>query len=87
MNILQALNAQILGDYVVNMDRINESTLILARQVANHLANITGITSIALGGSLARGITHDNSDIDLGIYYHPERPPSLKALRQLAAQL
>lgn len=70
------------------MSGSNESNAIkLAQQVADRLAAVDGVTAIALGGSLARGMAHPDSDIDLGIYYNSEQPPSLKVLRQLAAEL
>ncbi|MGI8825044.1 MAG: nucleotidyltransferase domain-containing protein [Chloroflexota bacterium] len=40
-----------------------------------------------LGGSQARGEAHADSDLDLGIYYHPEHPPSVAALREIAARV
>lgn len=70
------------------MSGINESNAIkLAQRVADRLAAVDGITAIALGGSLARGKAHPDSDIDLGIYYNPKQPPSLKVLSQLATEL
>lgn len=62
------------------MSGIKESNAVkLAQQVADRLAAINGITAVVLGGSLARGMAHPDSDIDLGIYYHSKQPPSLKA--------
>ena len=55
--------------------------------MASRLAEIEGVAAVALGGSWARREAHPNSDIDLGIYYRPECPPSIQALRELAWEL
>lgn len=55
--------------------------------VAERLSQIDGITAVVLGGSRARGAATPESDTDLGIYYHPDHPPSLEALRALAQEL
>lgn len=59
----------------------------VAERVAERLDDVPGVVAVALGGSLARGRALPDSDIDLGIYYHPARPPSIAALRGVAAQL
>ena len=59
----------------------------LAFHVADRLGRLDGVQAVVLGGSLARGVAKPNSDIDLGIYYRPDRPPDLGALRALAAEL
>jgi len=59
----------------------------LARELAERLGRIDGVLAVVLGGSQARGDADPKSDIDLGIYYHPERPPSLDALRALAGEM
>jgi predicted nucleotidyltransferase len=56
-------------------------------RVVDHLQQIEGVVAIALGGSRARGTHTQNSDVDLGIYYHPENPPDRTALNHLASQL
>ena len=59
----------------------------LAQAVANRLGKIEGILAVALGGSLARGEGHPDSDIDLGLYYDPNHPPSIHSLNLLASEL
>ncbi|BAY10652.1 nucleotidyltransferase domain-containing protein [Calothrix sp. NIES-2098] len=56
-------------------------------RIVSSLQTIEGITAIALGGSRARGNHTHNSDVDLGLYYHPENPPDLIALNRLASEL
>ena len=43
--------------------------------------------AVALGGSWARGEARPDSDVDLGIYYEPERPFGLEDLCRLARDL
>lgn len=59
----------------------------LASRIADHLGGIEGVTAVTLGGSWARQEADSGSDIDLGIYYYPAHPPSIDALRWLAAEL
>ena len=59
----------------------------LAEHVAGRLGRIEGVAAVALGGSMARRETHPDSDIDLGIYYSPDNPPSIVELRRLAEEL
>jgi predicted nucleotidyltransferase len=58
-----------------------------AQLVADRLGQIEGVVAVVLGGSRARGTASPDSDIDLGIYYHPDQRPSLDALRALAQEL
>ncbi len=58
-----------------------------AQLVAERLGQIDGVVAVVLGGSRSRGTATANSDIDLGIYYQPDQPPSLDALRALAQEL
>jgi Nucleotidyltransferase domain/Domain of unknown function (DUF4037) len=59
----------------------------LAEQVAGRLGSVEGVDAVALGGSMARSEAHPDSDIDLGIYYRPDNPPSIVELRRLAEEL
>jgi hypothetical protein len=59
----------------------------LAERIAGRLADVEGVEAVVLGGSWARGEAHPDSDVDLGIYYHPERRPSVGTLRELAREL
>lgn len=59
----------------------------LAERVSERLAALGGIEAVLLIGSWARGEGRLNSDLDLGIYYDPARPPMLDALRALAREL
>ncbi len=61
--------------------------LLLAREAADRLGRIEGVVAVVLGGSWARGDAGPASDIDLAIYYEPDRSPSIDALRLLAREL
>lgn len=60
---------------------------VLAQEIAARLGQIEGVAAVVLGGSWSRGAADAKSDIDLGLYYDPTRPPSIEALRQLAQEL
>jgi predicted nucleotidyltransferase len=59
----------------------------LTEHVALRLGHIEGVVAVALGGSLARHEAYPDSDVDLGIYYRPDAPPSVKEIRRLAEEL
>jgi len=59
----------------------------LAHRVAGELSLVDGVVAVVLGGSVARGQANLASDVDLGIYYRPDEPPSLDALRAVASRL
>jgi predicted nucleotidyltransferase len=61
--------------------------LALTREIADRLERVEGVVTVVLGGSWARGDVGPVSDIDLAIYYEPDRPPSIDALRRLAREL
>ncbi|MGH7895121.1 MAG: nucleotidyltransferase domain-containing protein [Candidatus Binatia bacterium] len=56
-------------------------------RVAARLGEVDGVVAVALGGARARGTAVPDSDLDLGLYYDPARPPSLDALNALAREL
>ena len=59
----------------------------LAARLAARLAEVEGVVAVALGGSGARPDADEHADVDLGLYYHPERPPDVEGVRTLAAEL
>jgi predicted nucleotidyltransferase len=69
------------------MPEAPNSPINLAQHVADELIQIEGVIAVVLGGSRGRGDAHPDSDIDLGIYYDHDKPPSLDALCALAARL
>ena len=59
----------------------------LMMTITQQLQQVAGIAGVVLGGSRARGTHTEQSDIDLGLYYHSKTPLDLSALRHLATQL
>jgi hypothetical protein len=59
----------------------------VAGQVAARLGAVPGVAAVVLGGSRARGDADERSDVDLGIFYDPARPPALGVLQALATEL
>ena len=59
----------------------------LIQKIVEEVKQVEGIKAIVLGGSRARGTHTTSSDIDLGIYYHPDTPLDLKTLRAVATRL
>lgn len=59
----------------------------ITHEIAERLGQIEGVVAVVLGGSRARGTATASSDTDLGVYYHPDQPPSLDAFRALATEL
>ena len=64
-----------------------EPALALAESVATRIGELEGVAAVALGGSWARGEASPDSDVDLGVYYEPDRPFGIEDLRQLARKL
>lgn len=64
-----------------------EPVLGLAGRVAARIGELEGVAAVALGGSWARGEARPDSDVDLGIYYEPDCPFGIEALRRLAREL
>lgn len=54
-----------------------EEVLDRARDV---LGGLPGVVGLVLGGSHARGTADERSDVDLGLYYAPDRRPSMAEL-------
>jgi predicted nucleotidyltransferase len=59
----------------------------LIETIVERVKRVDGVRAIVLGGSRARGTHTPRSDVDLGIYYHPDQPLDLKALDEVAAEL
>jgi predicted nucleotidyltransferase len=59
----------------------------LIQTIVDEVKQVKGVKAIVLGGSRARGTHASSSDIDLGIYYHPDSLLELNALSKVATQL
>src|SRR5918994_7504129 len=59
----------------------------LIQKIVQDVKQVEGVKAIVLGGSRARGTQTPSSDVDLGIYYHPDSPLKLAALSEVAIRL
>src|SRR5215213_1914721 len=59
----------------------------LIQKIVNEVKRVEGVKAIVLGGSRARGTHTASSDVDLGIYYDPDSPLDVSALRKVATGL
>jgi predicted GNAT family N-acyltransferase len=55
------------------------------RGLVDELAALPGVAAVVLGGSRARGLAREGSDVDLGLLYHDARPIDVTTMRSLAA--
>ena len=58
----------------------------LLNAVVARLSAVLGVAALALGGSYARGTHRPGSDLDVGIYYHEDRPFNIDDIRAAAAE-
>jgi len=58
----------------------------LLMEMVHLLQDISEMTAIVVGGSYARGMANDLSDLDLGLYYRPDSPFSISEVRRVAEQ-
>lgn len=59
----------------------------ILNDITNELKNIPGIVGIVLGGSRARGTNHQDSDIDIGIYYDESEGFNVSGINKIATKL
>lgn len=56
-------------------------------EISRELKDVPGIVGVVLGGSRARGTHHENSDIDIGIYYDKTIDFDVKEVEKAAQKL
>jgi predicted nucleotidyltransferase len=59
----------------------------LLEQLVQQLSTIHGVAAVVLGGSYASRAQHDQSDLDVGLYYLGDRPFLLADIQRVAEQL
>jgi hypothetical protein len=57
----------------------------LLRAVVEALQRVSGVAAVVLGGSYACGTQHEDSDLDVAVYYEPEAPFAIGEIRRIAA--
>lgn len=65
---------------------IPASKLQMLNQVLADLTTLPNISAIVLGGSMAMGNASASSDIDLGLYYFPDKPFDIEQVKAIAAK-
>jgi hypothetical protein len=66
------------------METVDPQRTELLRTLTDELATIPGMAAIVLGGSYAEGTQTAASDLDIGLYYQPDRPFAIDAVRDVA---
>jgi len=56
----------------------------LLSHLVDQLCAVPGVAAIVLGGSYANGTFHEGSDLDVGLYYHEDRPFDIVDIRRIA---
>lgn len=59
----------------------------ILEEITTELKGIPGIVGIVLGGSRARGTNHQDSDIDIGIYYNESEGFKVSEIDKIATKL
>ena len=67
-----------------NIPCINQKKRLLLEGLVDQLSGIADMAAIVLGGSYASGTHHENSDLDVGLYYFEARPFSVTDIRRIA---
>jgi predicted nucleotidyltransferase len=69
------------------MDRPPENKGLLLERVVAELAEIRGVVAVVLGGSYARGMQHEGSDLDVGLYYRDAQRLMIEDIRRVAIDI
>lgn len=67
-----------------NVPNLPEQKRMLLERLADQLSRITGMSAVVLGGSYASGTHHEESDMDIGLYYSEAKPFSIANIRRIA---
>jgi predicted nucleotidyltransferase len=69
------------------VNSLNVSQNAFLQTVALRLSRVSGVVAVVLGGSHARGTARQDSDLDIGLYYHESFEPEIGAIRSVAKGL
>lgn len=56
-------------------------------ELVEPLRGVQGLVAIVLGGSYVSGLAHENSDLDIGLYYREAAPISISDVRSVAEKI
>lgn len=62
---------------------IPDQKRLLLENLVEKLSSITGIAAVVLGGSYAGGTYHENSDLDIGLYYDDASPFAIADIQRI----
>ncbi|MGN7820029.1 nucleotidyltransferase domain-containing protein [Chitinophaga sp. 22536] len=65
---------------------IPENKQRLLTQITAALQPVEGVAAVVLGGSYAAGMASDQSDLDIGIYYHADKPFKVDDIKTVVAK-
>ena len=57
-----------------NLNYVPQQKQLFLQQLVADLRQIPHLMAVVLGGSYANGMHHENSDLDIGLYYHEAKP-------------
>jgi len=66
--------------------RIPEHKEKILNAIVNDLKSIKNIAALVLGGSYCTGMANENSDLDIGIYYHEASPFDIDLIKTIAGK-
>jgi hypothetical protein len=69
---------------VKKLPNLPEQKRAMLGQLVATLSRVPGMCGVVLGGSYASGTQHENSDMDVGLYYLEASPFSIDAIRLIA---
>jgi hypothetical protein len=69
---------------LVDLPNVPAAKRELLEQLVEQLGAVPGMVALVLGGSYASGTAHAASDLDVGLYYGPERPFAINDIRRIA---
>lgn len=72
---------------LTNITHLPEPKRRLLEQLVDQLSGVAGMAAIVLGGSYASGTQHDQSDLDIGLYYFAANPFSIAAIQRIASSI
>ncbi|TGL38952.1 nucleotidyltransferase domain-containing protein [Leptospira perdikensis] len=64
--------------------QIPENKQKILGDIVDDLKQLDGVVALVLGGSYSTGNANENSDLDIGIYYHEKTPFSIEGIKNIS---